>query len=140
MFLGKKLKIKMKSSDLSLNQKLYDLQSASYPQKGRIPAPSMYNIKLLRSENLIKSDKTYQLFVCIERTKRAYHSSNIQVQFCKFKSLLSQMGNVQFKGQMIKDLLQGHCHLITLSPRKLKLHSQSKAIINKRSRYQPNYH
>lgn len=64
----------------------------------------------------------YQLFVSTERTKRVYRNSNIQVQFCKFKSLLSQMGNVQFKGKTIKDLLQGQCYFITLSPRNLKLH------------------
>lgn len=51
-------------SDLSLIQKLHDLQKDSYPQEGRIPAQSMYSIKLTPSEKLAKSDMTYQLSVC----------------------------------------------------------------------------
>lgn len=74
----------MKSSDLSPNQKLYDLQRVSYPQKGRIPAQSMYNIKFLRSEKLIKSDMPYQLFVYIEGTKCAYHNSTCKSSSANF--------------------------------------------------------
>lgn len=138
-FLEKKLKKKIKRSDLSPIQKLHYFQIDSYPQKERIPVQSMYNIKLRESEKLIKFDMPYQPRVRIGRTKCVYHNSNIQVQFWKFKYLLSQTGNVQFKGQTIRDLLLGQCYLITLSPRKLKLHSVSKTIINKRSRYQLNY-
>lgn len=69
MFLVKKEKKKNQknrtnSSDLSPIQKLHDLQKGIYPQEGRIPAQSMYGIKLIPSEKLAKSDKLYQLSVC----------------------------------------------------------------------------
>lgn len=49
----KKLKKKIKSSGLSAIQKLHDLQSDSYPQKGRTSAQIMYNIQLTPAEKLI---------------------------------------------------------------------------------------